>query len=98
MSFCGETSGIVTKHGLFSQDIDSTEANIREFKISRQQPCLKSDFAIFETLARLSQLGHYVLCLLGDSNSPRDEFLRKISKFKKSRRDSLLYVHVVDKM
>ena len=28
MSFCEETSGIVTKHWLFSQDIDSTEANI----------------------------------------------------------------------
>ena len=39
---------------------------IREFKIPqrrRRQKCrLKSDFSIYETLAQLSQLGHYVLC------------------------------------
>ena len=38
---------------------------IREFKIPRrrrrQKHRLKSDFLIYETLARLSQLGHYVL-------------------------------------
>ena len=38
----------------------------REFKIPRrrrwQRRRLKSDFAIYETLARLSQIGHYVLC------------------------------------
>ena len=38
----------------------------REFKISRrrrrQKHRLKSDSSIYETLARFSQLGHYVLC------------------------------------
>ena len=38
----------------------------REFKIPRrrrrQKRRLKSDFSIYETLAQLSQLGHYVLC------------------------------------
>ena len=38
----------------------------REFKIPRrrrrQKHRLKSDSSIYETLARLSQLGHYVLC------------------------------------
>ena len=39
---------------------------IREFKIPRrrrrQKICLKSDSSIYETLVRLSQLVHYVLC------------------------------------
>ena len=38
----------------------------REFKIPRrrrrQKHRLKSDSSIYETLVRLSQLGHYVLC------------------------------------
>ena len=40
--------------------------NNREFKIPqrrrRQKRRLKSDFSIYETLAQLSQLGHYLLC------------------------------------
>ena len=42
------------------------DEHTREFKIPRQRRRqkrrLKSDFSIYETLARLTQFGHYVLC------------------------------------
>ena len=61
----------------------------------RQKRSLKSDFAIYGTLARLSQLGHYVLCrrTLLELNS----YKKYIQVYKKSKRDSSSYVHVVDK-
>ena len=41
--------------------VDSMEFKIPQRR-RRQKLRVKSDFSIYETLARLSQVGHYVLC------------------------------------
>ena len=81
----------------FIKYASESAAAIRELKLPRrrrrQNRRLKSDFSVYAGNFSAKILS---LCFM-QANSPGAEFLRKISKFKKSKRDSSSYVHVVDK-
>ena len=66
MALVGQNSR-VCHHGVENENVKNQLVK-REFKIPRlgrlQKRRLKSDFANYETLVRLSQLGHNVLSLV----------------------------------